>query len=469
MSPLWPDHFQPDVVREAYGEKLSSYVLALEAWRRGLTVTVNHPRMHSFSIRGTSGQQMKFIQSRPSQSSHVAHRTAKNKHRSNQLLEAAGVPVPQSVLINPKKVSVRDLIQHAERIGYPVVLKPRNGAMGVGVFANIEESSVLRKRYAELVQHSRSNRLVLEKHILGNDYRVLVFGNHYLAACERVPANVTGDGLSSVDALISRKNRNRRGNPFLSKGLIKKDQEVSDYLSQHGYDYASIPAKGEYLRLRSAANASAGGDVVDVTDQLPQYVRESAVRAASAIPDLAIAGVDILYEGPEAAPSGEHVVLELNSQPQIGVNMYPTHGTGVDVPKKIIDICFPGSKRPENDGGTQLGLRLRPALRPLASGHAAEITFPALPAHGLPVRNIYEVANPTSLSPKQVTRILRQSERNAVAGYLRCRSGNLQLMVAGEQQNSDDFVDSVSAITGIQFTESQTWTGIIHLGFEIDI
>src|SRR5699024_3406993 len=112
----------------------------------------------------------------------------------------------------------------------------------------------LKKRYLELRGLSSRELLVLEKHAAGEDFRVLVFGGHYIAACQRVPANITGDGVSTVETLISDKNRERRRNPFLSKGLIRKDQEVSDYLARRGYDYTSIPQMGEYLRLRSAAN-----------------------------------------------------------------------------------------------------------------------------------------------------------------------------------------------------------------------
>src|SRR5699024_7172781 len=304
-----------------------------------------------------------------------------------------------------------------------------NGAMGEGVFANIEDEETLKQRYLELKRRSSTELLILENHAPGEDFRVLVFGGHYIAACQRVPANITGDGESTIDTLISHKNRKRRRNPFLSKGLIRKDQEVSDYLARHGYDYASIPQSGEFLRLRSAANASAGGDVIDVTEQLPKNIQESAVRALGAVPGLHCAGVDVLYEGPETAPQGEHVVLELNSQPQIGVNMYPSHGTGVDVPRRIVDICFPDSQRSGDDADALLGLRLPPVLRPLASGHASEVTFPTLPSSRFPVRRLYTITGSTTLSTTQRAKILRSSERRSVAGFVRHRHNSLELMV----------------------------------------
>ena len=467
MSPVWPHYFQPDVVREAFGEKLSSYVLALEAWRRGLDVTISNARMYRFRISDGSGHDVRFVQSRPHLTSRSAHLTAKNKHKANHLMEAAGVPVPKSVLIDPQNVKTTRLIDYAIRIGFPVVLKPRNGAMGEGVFANIEDSEVLARRYEELTQRFPAEPLLLERHCPGDDYRVLVFGGHFIAACKRVPANVTGDGRSSVRTLIALKNRERRANPFLSKGLIKTDQEVSDYLARHGYNYSSVPRKGEYLRLRSAANASAGGDVVDVTEELPESIQESAVRALAAVPGLHCAGVDVLFKGSQKTPDDEHVVLELNSQPQLGVNMYPTHGAGVDVARKIIDICFPNSPRSGNDGDARLGLHLRPVLAPLASGHAREVTLPAVSSGRFPVRRLYTSARSITVSSNQRARILRASERHSVSGFIRHRGDSLEVLASGTREAVESFALTVTSVIGSDLKDPQPWNGLLFAGFKV--
>lgn len=469
MDPVWPQNFQPQVVRDGFGAKLSSYVLALEAWRRGLTVALRDPYLRRIRVSDTHGRAISFIQSRPNMTKRSAHLVAKNKHRSNQLLDAAGVPVPRSVLIDPQKVSTSELVQRAETIGFPVVLKPRNGAMGEGVFSNIKDGEVLKKRYAELVRRSSSTFLVLESHVPGDDYRVLVFGGKYIAACLRVPANITGDGCSSVDELISRKNQHRLKNPYLSKGLIKKDQEVADYLAVHGYNYGSIPASGKYIRLRSAANASAGGDVMDVTEKVPQNIQESAVRAVQAVPDLYCAGVDVLFDASKAHDSGEHAILELNSQPEIGVNMYPSHGTGVDAPRKIIDICFPDSRQPREDGDVQLGLGVLPALQPIISGHAREVLLPSLPASRYRTRRLYALSLPSPLTARQRTRMRRASRENSVAGFIRRRGGSAELMAAGSDLELDNFIASVSSIEGLRLSDPRPWEGPVFSGFTLEV
>ena len=47
----------------------------------------------------------------------------------------------------------------------------------------------------------------MQKHHRGSDHRILVVGDRMVAAAKRVPAFVTGDGKSSVRALIVEKNK----------------------------------------------------------------------------------------------------------------------------------------------------------------------------------------------------------------------------------------------------------------------
>lgn len=469
MDPIWPRNFQPDVVKDGWGTGLSSYTLALEAWRRGLTVSFRNLKASRVRISQGSGQPVNFIGSRPDLTTLSAHRAARNKHRTVELLTEAGVAAPKSVLIDPKKVSPSELTRLADDMGYPVVLKPRDGAKGTGVFANIGDSFVLERRYAELISQSSASMLVLESHLRGDDYRVLVYGDQYVAAVRRIPAHITGDGKLSVNELIREKNAHRRKNPFLSTGLIKKDQEFADYLARYGYDEHSVPTAGEHIQLRGAANGSSGGDVVDVTDELPASIRQSAIQAVQVVPGLFCAGVDVLYEDTPGNVNADHAVLELNSQPHIGINMYPTKGTGVDVPRRVIDICFPDSVNPCEPGDEKLALRLKPSLRPLASGHVAEVTIKPLPTSRFRVRRLFDLPGAQALNDQQRSRILRASRAHSVAGFIRVRHGRPQIMAAGTQAQINRFIDSVAPILGAEPMNPRSWRRTVFAGFLIDI
>jgi len=64
----------------------------------------------------------------PSTSTRVSHATSQltaDKTRTQQLLEAAGVPTPRSEVFAPREYA--DARRFAAEIGWPVVVKPRGG------------------------------------------------------------------------------------------------------------------------------------------------------------------------------------------------------------------------------------------------------------------------------------------------------------------------------------------------------
>lgn len=75
--------------------------------------------------------------------------------------------------------------------------------------------------------------------------------------------------------------------------------------------------------LRGKAYASQGGDSIDGTDDIPDIVKGAAVRAVTSIPGLFMAGVDIIYDASREPVEDSFRVIELNSRPEIEINVYP--------------------------------------------------------------------------------------------------------------------------------------------------
>lgn len=471
METEWPEHFQPEVVREGYGGKLSSYTLALEAWRRGLEVTFLDSDLRQYTVTDSDEHSVKFTRSRPHMTTRQGVQAANDKHRTAQLLRLAGVPAPESVLIETATVDPTALCKKAEIIGYPIVLKPLDGSMGRGVFAGLRNSTELTDRYEDLMQSVAPKSAVLESHVPGDDYRVLVYDQTVVGVCLRLPANIVGDGRRTVRELIEEKNQRRRKNPFLSKGLIKPDHEVDDYLAREGQHYESIPAKDQYIRLRSAANASAGGDVRDVTDAFPDEIKQAAVGAVRAVPGLFCAGVDVLFEGGSTAIEGRYSVLELNAHPQIGVNMYPTEGTGQDAPHRIIDVCFPKSQRSDEISDKQLSLpRLHDLLWPLKTGSARAVTLGALPEHRLTTRRVYSFNLPTRFTVRQRNQLLRSARDHHLSGFVRRRQDRLEVLIAGQADGVETFIHATTRLLDLddsEVAEPREWSGAVAPGFYI--
>ncbi len=267
----------------------------------------------------------------------IAVDLACDKTLTKKILSEAGVPVPAGILARTRAEALRA----AERLGYPVVVKPRNGNQGKGVSLNLtSEKEVnaafeLAKNYGETV--------IVEKFVPGKHYRVLVVGDQVVAASERIPAQVVGDGEHTIRELIVLTNQDPQRGEEHEKPLtkIKIDPVVLMVLARQNLTMNYIPEKGEKVRLRENANLSTGGTAVDVTDEIHPENSWLAVRAARLI-GLDVAGVDLVARdiATPITPSNG-AVIEVNACPGIRMHHYPSKGKARDAGRAIVDYLFP--------------------------------------------------------------------------------------------------------------------------------
>lgn len=464
MTPQWPEHFSPEIVSPVSAAYISTYTFALEAWRRGLKVTFLEAGLRHFVIADEHGRSVRFHRASPEMNTAEAITLTDHKYHTVSLLQKAGVPTPESVHIWTAETEVEQLQARAETIGYPVVLKRLDGLMGQGVYTDISGPEELAKRYRALKDEMGLSEVMLEPHVSGDDYRVFVIDGEVVASCRRIPANVVGDGIRTVDELIRQKNRDRRKNPFLAKGLIHRDAEVEDYVSSYGMTFDSVPEEGQTIRLRGAANGSAGGDLEDETPTLSQKAQQAAIDAVAAVPGLFAAGVDVLFD----AETGRAVIIELNAIPAIGTNMYPTSGTGQDIPKAMIDRCFPDSHRTGDERDKNLHFPMQRIRDVLRSGVAESVTVGALPAHRYPVRRRIRFASERLVSRREIVSLQRIAQRLALAGTLkRLDDGTLELIAGGTAREMSRFVTRLSKLLGAEPSVEEDWSGPLSFGFTV--
>ena len=464
MSYEWPEYFQPSVVKEAFGGGiLSTYTIALEAWRRGLHVVFHNTGEH-FTV--TSGErQVTFNHSRSlDHTTDTAVGIVMNKKKTTDILRANGILAPETVLFDTQTDTFDVIAEEAERLTYPVVLKPLSGTQGRGVLAGIQTREELEKSFLWLKDVFGAQRIVIEHHFEGVEYRLYVLGDECIAAGKKIPAHIIGDGNSTVDALIKSKNKSRKGNPFLSAAPIKRDYEVENYLERQGFTYSSVPEEGRYVRLRAKASGSAGGDFEDMTDSLPQHIREAAIKSLDAIPGLAAAGIDILHDTTREGPD-DFVILEINSRAHIGLNMYPTQGVGRDIPEKLIDFYFPGSKRVAIDGLQNLRFSLGGIVAPLKTGRADTVSVKPLPKGGYESIRRIRFTDVKPITNLQHRRLQKLSQKWQVHGSYNPKGGIL--IIAGTVRSVRVFYKEVERVLDARIGGNFTWEGIVTVGFEI--
>lgn len=277
--------------------------------------------------------------SRSPLSSAVSLALCTHKEATRIRLAQAAVPVPQGrTFVNSDLDSARAF---AGRIGYPVVVKPAMGVRGIGVVANIQNRDELDLAFEQLASSKLGDQdVIVEKHIPGNDYRIVVVGEEVIAAILRVPASVVGDGESTIAELMIRKNLMRRRNPHLWGRPILYDSAAEFQLQRVGMSLESVPPKGERVMLSNSNSLSQGGDSTDVLDELHPSIKEACVKAVKAIPGLAFCGVDFLIED-HTRPLDEQVagICELNAHAAIGNCEYPLYGQPRQVAQAFMDEC----------------------------------------------------------------------------------------------------------------------------------
>ncbi|MFT3943472.1 MAG: ATP-grasp domain-containing protein [Ancrocorticia sp.] len=392
------------------------------------------------------------------------------KWDTNQFLAASGLPVPRAVKLDAQLVTEDELKEHAESLGYPLVLKPNVGSKGQGVMINLRSWDELKAAYDHLVVAEETRIVQMETYHEGDDYRVLVVGDKVAAACLRVPANVVGDGTHTIRQLIDAKNKVRRKNPFLSSGLIKVDEQVLDYLAEQGVPSVDVVLpKDKLVNIRRVANASAGGDVVDVTNELPQLIKDTAVKAVAALPNIVIAGVDVLFK--DGDDPTNFTIIEMNSRPQIGVNIYPSVGVGPDVPSTIVDHFFPDHPRKPATSDDVLRFDPRPIQLPLEMAIADTVSLKPLPEHHFPYRRVLFLGPVDQMLPLkelQVTTLRRIAESDGVVGQLDTHKGKIRLIIGAE----DDTVPArlINAILdklNVSVLQDKAWSGVLSIGFDV--
>lgn len=449
------------------GGRLAAFTIALEAWRRGLSVTFldGFPYQYEISDGDTT---VSFDRALPADTTHEAFMLAKSKFDTLNLLKESGVRVPESRLIRVDEVSNADVEKMAESISYPVVIKPASASKGRGVFTNIKDGTELIRYYSYLVEEMGDKEVVLESYFEGEDYRVQVVGDRVAAVTWRRPANLTGDGVSTISELIVKKNEQRRANPALSKDLLKIDLEVDSYLEDQGYKYDTVLPKGHRVRLRGKANISTGGDIVDVTEWLPSHIRDAAVRAVEAIPGLVSAGVDVMIKDATDSGTASYVVIELNPRAHLGGHMFPSDGPGHNAAGAFLDYYFPMSLQAQVKTHQRLSFRVDDVVAPLRQGSAKRVELAPLAVHGYPRRERVDFPPTDLLNAPLRRRITQEAVRLGVIGTLLPGGVRTRLIVAGEDEKVKRFLEYVSKTLGSRPKRTIQWTGVVWHGFKVE-
>jgi cyanophycin synthetase len=174
-------------------------------------------------------------------------------------------------------------VRAAERIGYPVVVKPLDGNHGRGVCLDLQDEADVRAAFPIAEEQSRRGVIVVESLIIGKDYRCLVIDGRIAAIAERVPASVTGDGVATIEQLVDTANADPRRGVGHEKVLtrIKVDDAAIGLVREQGFAMTTYRPRGRWgswrhwqhpWRIPSTGPLEAQPENIEIAEEVARMV-----------------------------------------------------------------------------------------------------------------------------------------------------------------------------------------------------
>jgi GNAT-family acetyltransferase (TIGR03103 family) len=311
-------------------EDLNPYamIIAEEALRRGIRVEVTDGEWGEMQL-SVGGRTVVTRESLSEFTTAVAMSRCDDKRVTRRIMERAGVRVPRGARAREGDLSAASaLLREVDA----VVVKPARGEQGKGITVGVKGDAALERAVGHAAQYCPD--VLVEELVPGEDLRVVVIDREVVAAAVRRPAEVVGDGRSTVTELVRSTSR-RRERATGGESRIPLDATTTEVVAEAGYAMDDVPRNGERIQVRRTANLHTGGTIEDVTDQLHPDIAAAAIRAAAAL-DIPVTGIDFLV--PEVS-GPDHVFIEANERP--GLANHEPQPTA----ERFVDLLFPETRR----------------------------------------------------------------------------------------------------------------------------
>ena len=319
--------------------ELSTQILILDAIKRGIEFNMMD-RLENF-ISLSDGEKVEYVKqaTKTSKDSYITALIMENKLVTKDILRENNIRVPKGKDYDNIDEAKKDFRLFKDE---KIVIKPKSTNFGLGI--SIFPGEYSREDYDKAVEIAfrEDSSILIEEFMTGKEYRFLVIGEEVVGILHREPANVIGNGESTIEELVFEKNKDPlRGNGYktpLEKIKLGEIEEM--FLKNQGLSFKYIPKNGEKIYLRENSNISTGGDSIDFTDKIHPSYKEVALKSAKAVKAL-ICGVDMVIDHiEEEAKEKNHGIIELNFNPAIHIHCFPYKGENRKAGEKILDLLF---------------------------------------------------------------------------------------------------------------------------------
>ena len=319
--------------------ELSTQILILDSMKHGIEYEMLDRRDNFISLK--KGDHIEYVKqaTKTSKDAYITALIMENKLVTKKVLEKNNIKVPKGGYYENIEDALGDYYKYK---GNQIVVKPKSTNFGIGI--TIFKGNFTKEEYNRAVEigFENDNEILIEEFIKGKEYRFLVINDEVCGILHRVPANVIGDGKSTIRELVEEKNKNPlRGKGYktpLEKISLGESEEM--FLRESNKDFDYVPLENETVYLRENSNISTGGDSIDFTDDIDDSYKEIAIKAARSV-NAKITGVDMMISDiKEKASSNNYGIIEINFNPAIHIHSYPYKGLNRKVAEKVLKLLF---------------------------------------------------------------------------------------------------------------------------------
>lgn len=264
-----------------------------------------------------------------------------NKPSINKILFENKIKTPQHEIFN--KITTLSYIEHiikTKKTKYPLVVKPIDSMGGVKVFVNIKNDLVLKKILLEYflnkdIKHSKTNKIMLEPYIIGQDHRVVCYNNIILDVLKRTPGYIIGDGIHTIKELTNLKNKT-------DKYHIQHPIIINEpYLNSMNLNINSVLKLNQKVNPHYSGTADYGGRHERVSLNKIHKDNIEMFKKVNKILGITICGIDILMKDiTKSYKKQECGINEVNSSPSILPHYYADRLYSIDIIVKILKLYF---------------------------------------------------------------------------------------------------------------------------------
>lgn len=208
--------------------------------------------------------------------------------------------------------SVKDAMDYAESVGYPLIAKPNDGSHGAFV-EKLRSAKDLQTYVAKIADKVGCFRL--EKPLAGREFRLLIVdGEPWYSYCRMSPQLVF-DGIHTVKQHVKQQIECQSQEGFST--ITFDSPSIDELLTSHNWELGSIPSKGVCVALSAANNISVGGEASDYRELFTDTESAFANNLAQLF-NLRVMGVDLFLTEDEQDLS-KATILEINGNPGLSV------------------------------------------------------------------------------------------------------------------------------------------------------